>query len=72
VLARLSDLNVPDPRSDRIPAAIVLPAAGGYRRFEQLADQAERDRRDALVAGGLGDSGRRQRLDDQLGPARSA
>ena len=71
VLARLTALDLPlidsaDGR-ERIQAAVVLAARGRWSAFEQLAELAEVDWRDALVAAGLADEDWRERLDEQLG-----
>jgi hypothetical protein len=75
-LARLADLDLPlvdsaDER-ERIQAAIVLAARGRWSAFEQLAELAEVDWRDVLVAAGLADEDWRTRLIDKLGRGPSA
>ena len=53
--------------SERLQAALVLPANGDYRLFLQQVELAQTDWRDALVAAGLGGEDWRARLDALLG-----
>jgi hypothetical protein len=54
--------------TERMQAALVLRARGDCQRFLAARDVAERDWRDALVAAGLADEDRPQRLAANLGP----
>jgi hypothetical protein len=55
---------------ERVQAALVLAAAGDYRRFVSMVTLLRTDFRDALLAGGLGHGDWPERLDAELGAPR--
>lgn len=70
VLRRLDALELPlaekqDP--ERIPAAIVIVAAGSLDRLLATASEAETDWRDVLVAAGLANADWPSKMDELLG-----
>jgi hypothetical protein len=71
-IASLQTVDLPlahsEDERERIQAAVVLAARGRWSAFEQLAELAETDWRDVLVAAGLADEDWRTRLDEQFGP----
>jgi hypothetical protein len=76
VLIRLEGLDLPlmdtETGWERVQAAILVIASGGYVKFEEAASQAETDWRDVLVEAGLANEDWPERLDAQLGERRAS
>jgi hypothetical protein len=68
VLRRLEGLHAEKQSPERLHAAVVLLARGDLARFEQAAETAETDWRDAFVWSGLGSDWEPQ-IDREFGPS---
>jgi hypothetical protein len=54
--------------SERVQAAVVIPARGDLDAFAELLEMARADWRDVLVGAGFDEDGWSARLDEELGP----